>query len=213
MKTNILIIGKGDDVITMILDNLKSNQQTGKITLYNNLDLQILSNFAHPDFDIEILSELDIQNYKKWTLGIYKPTLKKKIVTALNLTKNHRFINIIHRDFDISDTSEIGFGALINSKTSIAAQTKIGNFVSINRNVSIGHHTEISDYVSINPGSNIAGHTKIGECSTIGMGTQILNGVSIGKNTIIGAGSIVTRDIPDDVVAWGSPCKIIRANE
>jgi acetyltransferase-like isoleucine patch superfamily enzyme len=35
-----------------------------------------------------------------------------------------------------------------------------------------------------------------------------LDGITIGKNTIIGAGSIVTRDIPDDVVAWGSPCKI-----
>jgi len=53
-----------------------------------------------------------------------------------------------------------------------------------------------------------AGHCYIGESTTIGMGSQILNGVTIGKNVVIGAGSIVTRDIPDGVVAWGSPCKI-----
>jgi acetyltransferase-like isoleucine patch superfamily enzyme len=44
------------------------------------------------------------------------------------------------------------------------------------------------------------------------MGTNILNQVKIGKNTIIGAGSVVTKDIPDNVVAYGSPCKIIRDN-
>jgi acetyltransferase-like isoleucine patch superfamily enzyme len=44
------------------------------------------------------------------------------------------------------------------------------------------------------------------------MGTNILNQVKIGKNTIIGAGSVVTKDIPDNVIAYGSPCKIIKDN-
>jgi acetyltransferase-like isoleucine patch superfamily enzyme len=44
------------------------------------------------------------------------------------------------------------------------------------------------------------------------MGTNILHQVKIGKNTIIGAGSLVTKDIPDNVVAYGSPCKIIKEN-
>jgi maltose O-acetyltransferase len=44
------------------------------------------------------------------------------------------------------------------------------------------------------------------------MGTNILHQVKIGKNTIIGAGSVVTKDIPDNVVAYGSPCKIIKEN-
>jgi acetyltransferase-like isoleucine patch superfamily enzyme len=70
----------------------------------------------------------------------------------------------------------------------------------------------ISDFCSINPGVNIAGNVTIGEGTTIGMGTNILNQVKIGKNTIIGAGSVVTKDIPDNVIAYGSPCKIIRDN-
>ena len=35
-------------------------------------------------------------------------------------------------------------------------------------------------------------------------------GVSIGKHSVIGAGSVVTKDIPDDVVAVGNPCRVIR---
>jgi sugar O-acyltransferase (sialic acid O-acetyltransferase NeuD family) len=208
MKTERLIIGKGDDIITMILDNFSSENETGKITIYNNLDLPINSHFSHSEFEIDILNQLEISDYDRWVLGIYKPNLKKKIIDGLGIYGHSNFINCIHKGLDISKTSKLGIGCLINSKVSIAAQTIIKNYVSINRHTSIGHHTIIEDYVSINPGCNIAGHCHIGEGTTIGIGSQILDGITIGKNTIIGAGSVVTRDIPDGVVAWGSPCKI-----
>ena len=44
----------------------------------------------------------------------------------------------------------------------------------------------------------------------LGANVVVLPGVTIGKNTVIGAGSIVTRDIPSDVVAYGCPCKVKR---
>ena len=44
----------------------------------------------------------------------------------------------------------------------------------------------------------------------IGAGTTILPGVTIGKNTVIGAGSVVTKDIPENVVAVGNPCRVLR---
>ena len=54
---------------------------------------------------------------------------------------------------------------------------------------------------------------NIGEKSTIGAGAIIIDGIEIGSNTIIGAGSVVTKDIPADVIAYGNPCKIIRKNK
>ena len=50
----------------------------------------------------------------------------------------------------------------------------------------------------------------IGENAWIGAGTVIVPGVHIGKNTVIGAGSVVTKDIPDNVVAVGNPCRVMR---
>lgn len=44
----------------------------------------------------------------------------------------------------------------------------------------------------------------------IGANVMIMPGVTIGKNSVIGAGSVVTRDIPADVVAFGTPCRVIR---
>ncbi len=50
----------------------------------------------------------------------------------------------------------------------------------------------------------------IGKNCWIGAGAILLPGVSIGDNTVIGAGSVVTKDIPADVLAYGSPCRVIR---
>lgn len=51
----------------------------------------------------------------------------------------------------------------------------------------------------------------IGENCWIGAGSIILPGVTIGDHTVIGAGSVVTKDIPDHVVAVGTPCRVIRS--
>ena len=50
----------------------------------------------------------------------------------------------------------------------------------------------------------------IGENVWIGAGAVILPGVRIGKNSVIGAGSVVTKDIPENVVAVGNPCRVLR---
>lgn len=50
----------------------------------------------------------------------------------------------------------------------------------------------------------------IGKNVWIGANVTILPGVTIGENTVIGAGSVVTKDIPSNVVAYGNPCKVIR---
>lgn len=50
----------------------------------------------------------------------------------------------------------------------------------------------------------------IGKNVWIGSGVQILPGVTIGNHSVIGAGSVVTKDIPANVVAFGIPCRVIR---
>ena len=51
---------------------------------------------------------------------------------------------------------------------------------------------------------------RIGRNCWLGAGVIVMPGVTIGDNTVIGAGSIVTRDIPANVVAVGNPCRVLR---
>ena len=51
---------------------------------------------------------------------------------------------------------------------------------------------------------------SIGENVWLGANVTVLPGVSIGKNSVIGAGSVVTKDIPENVIAVGNPCRVLR---
>ena len=89
-------------------------------------------------------------------------------------------------------------------------------------------HIYVGDYTMIGPNVTVAtaGHpilpelremayqynasVRIGRNCWIGAGVLILPGVTIGDNTVIGAGSVVTKDIPANVIAVGNPCRVLR---
>ncbi len=62
-----------------------------------------------------------------------------------------------------------------------------------------------------NLGLEFAHPITVGNDVWFGAGVQVMPGVKIGNNVVIGAGSIVTKNIPDNVVAVGNPCKVLRA--
>ena len=59
METDIVILGKGDAIVCMVLDNLNSNGVYGNITIYNNLSLPILREISHPDFNLDVREEIE----------------------------------------------------------------------------------------------------------------------------------------------------------
>lgn len=108
--------------------------------------------------------------------------------------------------------------------------THLGNHVYANFNLTLvdDTHIYIGDHVMIGPNVTLAtaGHPveptlreniaqfnipiHIGRNVWIGAHCVVLPGVTIGENSVIGAGSIVTKDIPANVVAVGNPCRVLR---
>ena len=80
----------------------------------------------------------------------------------------------------------------------------------MNTSASIDHDNVLGDFVHISPHATLCGEVEVGEGTWIGAGTVVKQCVKIGKWSIIGAGSVVVNDIPDGVLAYGNPCKIIR---
>ena len=91
------------------------------------------------------------------------------------------------------------------------AKVRIGKHVFIAANVHITTAGHPLDPEMRNSGLEYAYPVTIGDNVWIGSNVVILPGVTIGSNVVIGAGSIVTRDIPDGVVAVGNPCRVLRA--
>ena len=97
----------------------------------------------------------------------------------------------------------------------LGKKVDIGSFTYINakNNVIIEDYVQIGSHCSIYSVSTIDnsfGKVILKNNCRIGSHSTILPGVSIGKNSIIGAHSLVNKDIPDNVVAFGVPAKIIR---
>ena len=90
------------------------------------------------------------------------------------------------------------------------ARVTIGDDCFIGPNVSIYTACNSTDPVERNTRREWAEPVTIGDNVWIGGSVTILPGVTIGSNVTIGAGSVVTRDIPDNVVAVGNPCKVIK---
>lgn len=129
--------------------------------------------------------------------------------------------------------AEIGDGCYVESpfySNFGGRNVHFGNGVYANFNLTLvdDTHIYVGDYTMIGPNVTIAtaGHpilpqlrqqglqynmpVRIGRNCWLGAGVIVLPGVTIGDNVVVGAGSVVTKDLPSNVVAAGSPCRVLR---
>jgi len=123
-----------------------------------------------------------------------------------------RFFNVIHPNSTVSKFARLGEGNYIAALAVINAGTIVGDNCIINTGAVIEHDCFIDDFVHIAPGAMVSGGTTIGKCTHIGVGSSVVQSVKIGRNSIIGAGSVVVDNIPDHVVAYGNPCRVVSQN-
>ncbi len=132
--------------------------------------------------------------------------------TARFPISRQQFANLIHPSVQLAHALRLETGVFLEPGCIVSPYASLGFGVSIFRGTSIGHHTEIGEFGLISPGVRIGGQTHIGRGTTIGIGAVVFDNLSIGADCWIGGGSLVNKDIPDGVVAYGHPCKVIRQN-
>lgn len=108
----------------------------------------------------------------------------------------------------IHDHVEIGGNVGVDRGT--IHDTVIGWGCKIDNLVQVGHNVRLGKNSSVVAGSVLGGGCVIGENVIIAHTVMLRAGIKIGSNSLIGMGSVVTRDIPEHVVVYGSPAKIIR---
>ena len=200
------------DALGDIIDVIESNDQLlSNIVLNTQINNNSLNKYLSIYTNKVNIIGVDKFNFninKLYNFGFFVPE-KANLISQL-LVHNISFSNLIHKHASLSNFSSYGNGLLIGPQAVVTAGCHIGDHVRLNRSASIGHDCVINDYVHVGPAAAIAGHCKIGEGTFIGAGVIVKDHVSIGKNNIIGAGSLVLSDIPDNVIAYGTPAKVIR---
>lgn len=219
MKERIYILGSANIYLPVIFDICYDIYGTTEFHIYKNVKVDSIVEmpinkcnykvrYFEPDHPTEDIGDNIVY-------GVNGPFAKFNVLNYFK--ENHGisrvdYLNLQHPTSVVAPSSFIAEAVMLEPAVVISSQTIVRFGVTIKRQVSVGHHCDIGEFVEINPGVTISGHVNIGKGSIIGSGSVIRNNVTIGENSFIGMGSLVTKDIPAGVVAYGSPCKVIREN-
>jgi sugar O-acyltransferase (sialic acid O-acetyltransferase NeuD family) len=139
--------------------------------------------------------------------------LREKIVTEIQQTTEAvDFPNMVHPSAVVSASAKIGIGNVVMPFAHIGPKSTVGNFCIINTHSSIDHDSKIGAYVSIAPGVIMGGNVTIQNYTFIGIGSKVSHKIHVGEDSVIGAGSLLNKNLPDKVVAYGSPASVVGEN-
>ncbi|MBE6763871.1 MAG: sugar O-acetyltransferase [Ruminococcaceae bacterium] len=166
--------------------------------------------------DPEILNEQSTFQEKLWEFNRLRPSEKEKKQAYMHevfaACGDNCCIELpFHANWGGAHL-HMGSGVYANSNLTLVddGHIYVGNQVMFGPNVTIATANHPIDPALRARGLQYNKDVYIGDNVWIGANTVVVPGVHIGKNTVIGAGSVVTRDIPDNVVAVGNPCRVLR---
>ncbi len=167
------------------------------------------------NYDAELLKEREICADITYELNRLRPSQTKERMEILRklFGKTKGNFTIVSPFFcDYGYNIEIGENFFMNMDCVIldGAKVKFGDNVFVAPQCGFytaGHPLDVERRIS---GLEYALPITVGNNVWIGAHVCVLPGVSIGDNTVIGAGSVVTKNIPANVLAYGNPCKVIR---
>ena len=124
-----------------------------------------------------------------------------------------RFGVVVHPTAIVAPSASIAPGTIICANAVVNSGARLGPHCLINTSSSVDHDCVFDEGASTGPGARLGGDCHVGRASAIAMCAIVLHGRRIGAHSVVGAGALVTRDVPDGVVAYGSPARVVRTRE
>jgi UDP-N-acetylbacillosamine N-acetyltransferase len=120
-------------------------------------------------------------------------------------------LTLVHPTASVSGLATLGPGTVVMAQAAINACALTGSGVIVNTGAVVEHDVKLGEFSHVSPNAAMAGASTLGRLSHLGIGANVIECVNIGSNTIVGAGAVVTRDVPDNAVAFGIPARVSRS--
>lgn len=121
------------------------------------------------------------------------------------------WVTVVHPDAVVAASAVLGAGTVVMAGAVVNPDAVVGTHCVVNTNASLDHDGRMGSYSSLGPGVVTGGCCTIGEYSAIAIGVTVAHDRTIGRHSVVGAGAVVVRDIPDGVLAFGVPARVVRA--
>jgi sugar O-acyltransferase (sialic acid O-acetyltransferase NeuD family) len=117
---------------------------------------------------------------------------------------------LAHPSALVSKSARIGPGTVLTTSAIVGVNAIVGQGCIVNVASAVNHDCRMDDFSSLSAGVQLGGGAAIGFRSSVGVGATLKEKVVVGRDTVVGAGAVVTSDLPDNVVAYGVPAKVIK---
>lgn len=206
----LLLIGGGGHCFS-VLDSVLASKRFMQIGIVERDGIEGFSDAPIVGHD-EDLTEL---HEKGWNCAFIT------IGSVGDTSSRHRLFNLIRKlgfavpcivdpSAMIANNAKIGEGVYVGKNAVINSMAVIENCAIINSSSVVEHNCYIGEFSHVSSGAILCGNVTVGNDAHIGAGSVVRQQLIIGKNSMIGIGSVVTKNIPDGVIAYGNPCKVIK---
>lgn len=144
------------------------------------------------------------------TLG--DPVSKRKVFESIK-DSGCRFGQIVAPSARVSKTAKVGSSLVVLEGAIVESLTELGDCVVVDNYATVGRDSVVGSYCHIAAKSSIGGESVLGEGVFIGLCVSTKQCNKIGSYVTVGMGSVVLKDLPDEVVAVGNPCRILRKHD
>ena len=214
MKKIIIIGGKGDGVVlASALEDLRTSGQEvmgyGFLNDFETTGEKIagLPVLGKPEKAIEFLENKDIF-FMTALLKVKESYQRARKIERLVIPQE-RYFSLVHPQATVSKTAKIGLGTFIGPHVNVMPNAIIGDHCSFRASASVGHDCVINDYCYMGANSTLNGRVNLKEGVHIGSNATVKERTTLGSYCVIGMGSVVVKDMPEFVIAFGNPARII----
>jgi sugar O-acyltransferase (sialic acid O-acetyltransferase NeuD family) len=114
----------------------------------------------------------------------------------------------VHPSSHVEESATVGEGSIVLVDCTVDMNAQLHENVFLSSRCFVSHDVKIHAHTYCGPAVNLAGNTRVGECCFLGIGTTSIDGIRVGVNVQTAAGSVLTRDVPANVMVAGVPAEV-----
>ena len=165
-----------------------------------------------PSYTFETIKKEYANTEIEFAVGVGEPFVRKALREKIENAGYELCLPIIHPNTQIASNCTLDRGVLIQTYSYVSVGAHVKKNAYLQDYTTMGHDAVFGQDSIISHGSSLMGCSEVGDCTYMAINVSMRDHVKIGSGVIVGMGTLITKDIPDDIVVVGQPARKLRDN-